>query len=140
MNHVFSMAILSVLFTVNLIAQGDAGRISSVITQFTKAGDIYDVLMLDELLDDNYRVLMNRMFGSEQVVTLQKSDYLKKVASKEFGGDTRTVEIENMVINGTIASVKVNFTGEKLSYNSIMVLIKDGDNEWKLISDVPYMS
>lgn len=137
MKHVFSMAILSVLFTMGVIAQSDAGRISNVITQFSKAGDMHDVPVLDKLLDNNYRVLMNRMFGSDKVVALQKSDYLNKVSSKEFGGDSRTVEIENLVINGTTASVQVNFTGEKLSYRSIIVLVKNADNDWKLVADLP---
>ena len=80
---------------------------------------------------------MNRLFGSEVVSVMNKTDYLAKIESKEYGGDKRQVEVKSILINGTTASVNVLFKGEKMTFNSIMIMVKDKNDDWKLISDTP---
>jgi ketosteroid isomerase-like protein len=112
-------------------------KIEKAITEFSKAGDNNDSKKLETYLDDNYRIVMNRLFGSETVIVMDKTTYLKKVKSKEYGGDNRELTIENVVLNGTIASAKVTFKGSKMTFVSILVLIQNTKGEWKLVSDVP---
>lgn len=132
-------AIVCLLFSVMACyAQKDEMKhIEKVITEFAKAGDENNAEKMANCLDDNYRVVMNRLFGSTEVSVLPKSVYLEKIRSKEFGGDNRAVTIENIVVNGTTASAKVTFKGEKMTFVSILVLIQEADGKWKLILDTP---
>ena len=115
----------------------DEKAIKETIIGFSKAGDKNDADKLATYLDDNYRILMNRLFGSSEVSVMTKDIYLEKIRTKEYGGDNRKVEIESILLNGSNASAKVSFVGSKITFVSILILIKDGNNEWKLVSDVP---
>lgn len=112
-------------------------NIEKVIIEFSKAGDENDAEKLDTYLDDSYRVVMNRLFGSTEVSVMPKSVYLEKIKSKEYGGDNRDLTIENTVVSGTTASAKVTFKGSKMTFISLIVLIQDLEGNWKLICDTP---
>lgn len=130
--------IISIFSTIGCKAQtNDVKDVTEVIKAFSKAGDENDSKKLATYLDNNYRIVMNRLFGSESVSIMDKSTYLEKIESKEYGGDKRELTIENIVINGITASAKVTFNGEKLTFVSIIVLIKNKEGKWKLISDIP---
>jgi len=136
--------ILFTLLTMTTITMSCAQKtekeaIIQTIETFSKAGDNNDVAALSEVLDDNYRIVMNRMFGCSEVSIMPKSVYLDKIKSKEFGGDTRDLTIGNVVVNGNTASAKVTFKGTKTIFISILVLVKDTSNQWFLVSDVPVM-
>lgn len=66
-----------------------------------------------------------------------KSVYLKKIKTKEWGGDQRTVSIKQTTINGPTANVKVILKGNKSTMTSLITLIKTKAGKWKIISDVP---
>jgi hypothetical protein len=83
---------------------------------------------------------MNRLFGSTEVSVMPREVYLDKIKSKEFGGDDRKLKIEDINVNGTNASTKVTFKGSKMTFVSIILLVKDGNGQWKLISEVPMVS
>ena len=134
------MGIFALFMTAGYNAQSsDEKAITETIIGFSKAGDKNDADKLATHLDDNYRIVMNRLFGSSEVSVMTKDIYLEKIRTKEYGGDNRKVEIESIVLNGSTASAKVSFVGSKMTFVSILVLIKDGNNEWKLVSDVPVM-
>ena len=111
--------------------------IKDVIVSFAQAGDRNDVEALNETLDDNYRIVMNRLFGSNEVLVMSKDTYLEKIKSKEYGGGNRKLTFESIVVNGATASTKVKFQDEKTTFVSIIVLIKNANGRWKLVSDVP---
>ena len=112
-------------------------KITLLIKNFSKAGDDNSVEELDKLLDNNYRVVMNRLFGSNKVSVLSKEQYLNKIETKVFGGDKRTIEFEDIILNGSTAVAKVVFKGEKATFNSLMTLVQDETGRWKLVSDMP---
>lgn len=111
--------------------------IETTITEFSKAGDESDAKKLATYLDDNYRVVMNRLFGSSEVSVLNKDLYLSKIESKEFGGDKREVSVQSISVNGSTASAKVTFKGSKMTFVSLLSLVQDSEGNWKLISDTP---
>ncbi|KAA1241568.1 nuclear transport factor 2 family protein [Aquimarina sp. RZ0] len=115
----------------------EQNAIKQTIISFSKAADKNDTKALDTYLDDNYRVVMNRLFGSKKVVVLPKSAYLDKIRTKEWGGDTRKVTFENVIVNNTAASAKVIFKGTKATFVSLINMVKDTNGNWKLISDTP---
>lgn len=138
MKNLILTAFLGILFTTNLYSQTkDMEAIKQTITAFSKAGDANDVDELEKYLDDNYRVVMNRLFGSTEVAVMPRSMYLEKIRSKEFGGDTRKLTIENVLVNGNTASAQVTFAGTKMTFVSLITLVQDDKGTWKLISDVP---
>jgi ketosteroid isomerase-like protein len=118
----------------------ESQAIKKVIIAFAKAGDNNDATTLGKYLDTNYRVVMNRLFGSTEVSVMPREVYLDKIKSKEFGGDDRKLKIEDINVNGTNASTKVTFKGSKMTFVSIILLVKDGNGQWKLISEVPMVS
>lgn len=112
-------------------------NIETTITEFAKAGDESDAKKLASYLDDNYRVVMNRLFGSKVASVMTKPVYLEKIRTKEFGGDKRVLTIEQITLNRTTASAKVIFKGTKMTFVSLLTLIQGADGSWKLISDTP---
>ncbi|MTI39428.1 nuclear transport factor 2 family protein [Fulvivirga lutimaris] len=117
--------------------QSETEAVKATIKNFANAGDFNDAETLDKYLDENYRVVMNQLFGSTEVVVMPRSVYLEKIASKEFGGDSRELKIENVLINGNTASAKVTFKGTKMTFVSIVTVVKHNNGEWKMLSDVP---
>ncbi len=95
--------------------------IKTLITNFAKAADNNNVTELETYLDENYRIVMNRLFGSEAVSVISKADYLAKIESKEWGGDKRKVEVHSVTINGNTPSAHVTLKGEKATFISSSV-------------------
>lgn len=135
------ITLICLLFTaVSTNAQSNSMKdIETTIHAFAKAGDNSDAETLDAYLDANYRVVMNRLFGSHEVSVLTKELYLSKIKSKEFGGDSREVSIHNVTVNGSTANAKVSFKGTKMTFISLLSLVQDAEGNWKLISDTPVL-
>ena len=132
--------ILCVFTASTSMAQDDIKAIKKVIATFSKAGDQNDVVLLDKYLDQNYRVVMNRLFGSDEVSVLSKTTYLEKIKTKEFGDDQRKLTFDQIIVNGTTATAKVVFRGTKMTFTSLLTLLRDNAGEWKLVSDIPIIS
>ncbi|MEL6559208.1 MAG: nuclear transport factor 2 family protein [Bacteroidota bacterium] len=141
MKYVIFLSLLGMIGISNLQAQNaDKSAISKVIAEFAKAGDENNVDKLEKCLDANYRVVMNQLFGSSEVAVVPRSVYISKIKSKEWGGDKRIVEIENISVNSKTAMAKVVFKGSKMTFVSLMTLVKDANGNWKLMSDVPVIT
>lgn len=134
-------ALFGLLLSACATAQsGEENQVKETIKAFSNAGDFNDVNTLENLLDNNYRIVMNQLFGSTEVAVVPKAVYLEKIKSKEWGGDSRDLTIENVLVNGNTASAKVTFKSEKMTFISILILIKNKEGQWKLISDLPVIS
>ncbi len=123
--------------TISCAQESEISKVKKTIYEFSKAGDAYDVKALERCLDDNYRVVMNRLFGSQEVNVVPRAVYIEKIKSKEWGGDERKVTIDNLILNGNTASAKVILAGSKTTFVSLIDLVKDGKGQWKLVSDMP---
>ena len=126
-------------FAIGCVAQksGDEKIVKTAILEFAKAADAQDVKKLESLLDRNFRIVMNQLFGSTEISLVDRAFYLSKIESKEWGGDNRKVTIESLTIVGNNASAKVTLAGEKSTIISLLQLVKDADGNWKVINDVP---
>ncbi|QNL23257.1 hypothetical protein HZR84_12330 [Hyphobacterium sp. CCMP332] len=87
----------------------------------------------------DYRIIMNRLFGSKEVSVMNKPQYLEKIVSKEWGGVKRVVNVETIIFNENSASAIVAYKGEKMSWKSIIHLVNSENNEWLIISETPKM-
>jgi ketosteroid isomerase-like protein len=112
-------------------------KVEEAIITFGKSADAQDVKALDLVLDKNFRVLMNQMFGNTETVAMYKEMYLDKIGKKEFGGEKREVKIEQVIINGKNASAIVTFKGSKMTFVSLLQLSQDANGKWKIVNDAP---
>ncbi len=134
------MVLMGIVTLTASAQQKEEKAIKGVIKEFAAAADENNADRLAKCLDDNYRVLMNRLFGSPDVSVVTKDDYLAKIESKEWGGDKREVTIQSITVNGTTASAHVTLKGTKATFVSLFILIKDADGNWKLSSDTPIVA
>ncbi len=136
-NVIYSFLVLMLVHTSCNAQSTDEQLIIDAIMTFSKAGDANDVSALEKVLDVNYRIVMNRLFGSNEVTVMPREVYLQKIKTGEYGGDTRQVKVESVLQNGTLATAKVTFVGKQMTFISLLELVKDDQNRWKLISDAP---
>lgn len=140
LNKLVFLAVFALLFSISSFAQSsDVHLIEETILGFSKSGDSNNDKELATYLDDSYRIVMNRLFGSQEVSIMSKSVFLDKIRTKEFGGDQRDVVIESIQLNDNSASAIVSFIGTKMTFRSILILIKDEESKWKLVSEIPVL-
>ena len=138
MKNVMLMSIIVLFIITSCTAQSvDENAIRETITAYSKAGDVNDADKLAGYLDDNYRIVMNQLFGSTEINVMPKNIYLEKIRTKEYGGDDRKVDIPTLILNGNTASAQVIFAGSKLTFTSIITLARDASGAWKILSDMP---
>lgn len=135
---------ISLLFLILVVAgvrshaqsSSSDAQVKSAIMAFANATANQNVDRLEKLLDANFRVTMNRMFGSSEVLVMDRASYLGKIESKEFGGEEREVTVHELDINGNLAMAKVQFAG-KMTFTSYLLFAQGADGQWRLISDLP---
>jgi hypothetical protein len=111
-------------------------QITQAITNFVKGGDTSDLMMINRVLHDRFRVTNNGYKGTPGVTVLDKQQYLSNVQTGLFGGVPRKMSIESIDIDGKIASVKLRIESANhyfVSYNSMVL---DTDNQWKIINNL----
>jgi Putative lumazine-binding len=138
MKNLVTILTLTMMTSLTTLAQTDKVSIEQVVNQFAKAGDLRDVVQLKNLLHDDFRLAMNRLFGSETVTLLTKPAYLKMVEDGKLGGDSRSVQILSIDITENNAAVKVSLKGKALTFQSYYHLVKNVAGQWQLINDLPF--
>ncbi len=109
-------------------------KIAEAVKNYSKFGDTHDVSGLNQILHDQHRLVWND--GTKAPFIADKSSYIAKIESKEWGGDKRTVSIESVEsFDGVNASVKAVLDGEKAQMRSIFSLVK-ADGEWRIIEEL----
>ncbi len=111
--------------------------IESVVLSYVKAGDERDINVLKKSLHVNYRALANRVFESEELQVLSRETYLSLIEKGTIGGDSRRVDIHSIDISGNNAMVKATFTGNDHIFHTYMLLVRDTDDQWSIVSDLP---
>ncbi|MEO1448490.1 MAG: nuclear transport factor 2 family protein [Bacteroidota bacterium] len=117
--------------------QAQYQAVSAAVEAFAQAADQQDAEALDKILDDNFRLVMNQLFGGDKVMTMDKATYLGKIRNKEFGGDERTVSIHAVNVYGKNAQAQATFKGKKMTFTSYLQLIHAPDGSWKIVNDLP---
>lgn len=108
--------------------------IIAAVKSFSAHGDANNTDGLCTILHDNHRLVWND--GTKDPFVADRSFYLNKIETKEWGGDTRTVKIESVKLYGGInASVSAILDGEQAQMKSIFSLVKVND-EWKIIEEL----
>ncbi|MEP1035199.1 nuclear transport factor 2 family protein [Ekhidna sp.] len=109
-------------------------ELKKVVSSYARAGDKQDVAVLKSLLHDQHRLVWHD--GTKAPFILDKTAYISKIETKEWGGDERKITIEAVEnFDGVNATVKVVFDGKKSQMRSIFSLIKV-EGEWKIIEEL----
>ncbi|GEM_PF-683986 len=103
------------------------------------AADQSDVVPLDDLLHPEFRIAMNRLFGSQDLVLMSKTAYLEKIRSKEFAGTPRTLVMTDVQVKGANAAVTAVFKGSTMSFHSYLTLVQNAGGQWWVVQDVPVL-
>lgn len=141
MNYLFFTTLLLIGLTLNSTAQesvsSDLQEIEAVITSYAAAGDAQNVSALESVTHEGFRVVFR--ISDEQTVALERSIFLDKFRNKEFGGDTRTVDIQSIDLReGKTAIAKVMLRGEQATMSNYLNLVQT-NGEWVLVSDFVFM-
>jgi hypothetical protein len=131
--------LFTLLTSTTIMAQNknEETTITEVITKFVNAADQQNEKELEILLDSNFRLSLNQMFGNTGLIFIDKQTYLNKIKAKEFGGDKRQIKLERIIIVNNNASVKATFAGTKMTVITLLQLVKTNVGEWKILNDLP---
>jgi hypothetical protein len=108
---------LLIITTSTIMAQQkkEEMNVKQTITNFANAADVQDDKALELLLDNNFRLVLNQMFGNKGIAIITKQDYLAKIN----------------------AAAQAIFKGIKFTVVTFLQLIKTSEGEWKIINDLP---
>lgn len=138
MKNLFILLTLSIM-TLNVAqAQSEEEVVKNVIIEFVDAADRQDADEVASILHDDFRVVMNQLFGSTEVNFMNKAVYVQLIRDKKMGGDKRTIDFVSVDVVNKNASVKVLLKGKTMIFESHLHLIKIADGRWRLINDLPF--
>lgn len=113
--------------------------IEEVITRFMRGGDESDTTLLNRVLHDQFRVIVNQgVLGAETLRVLDKPAYLKMIADKKYGGVLRSVTIISVSVAGSVAAAEVHTSSVRSDIISFLHLVKGKDGQWLLVGDTPF--
>jgi hypothetical protein len=98
-----------------------------------RGGDNSDLVLLNRVLHNDFRVASNGFMGTPGVTMIDKQQYLANIRDGIFGGLPRIMHIESVNESGTIASVKLRLESAENRFVSYNSLVLDSKNDWKLI-------
>jgi len=117
----------------------DMEHIQNLINTIVVAADSRNTTTLEKHLHPEFRVVANR-FGGDDAKVLPKKVYLDLIKAGKIGGDKRQVSIQNIDIKDHIAVAKATLTGSKAVFTSFYQFVKNAQNEWQLINDMPLVN
>lgn len=118
----------------------EADEIRKVVTTWAQAADRQDAEAAGAQMDDNCRVVMNRLFGQTEVGTMDKNAYLEGLRAKKFGGTCRTLKFKKIHVMGTTATVILEMRSDALEFQSSLQLIQDAQGMWRIVADLPFVT
>lgn len=139
MKTLISFIIMTTLFMHESKAQSDKQQVLQVVESFVEFADKQDSSSMSTILHKDYRAIVHRLFGSQETTFMNKSSYLQMLGAKKIGGDKRDVKINYHEVHKNNASVSATFTGTKSVFTSYLFLVKTSDDNWLIISDLPYI-
>ncbi|MEL7226572.1 MAG: nuclear transport factor 2 family protein [Cyanobacteria bacterium J06576_12] len=126
-------------FNVHAQDSNDLAAIEQAVRDFASAGDQQNVEKLETVLHPQFRAVVNRLFGSEEVSLMDKAVYLQLIEAGKIGGDERSVHILQLEVVGNNASVRAVLDGKAMHFTTFMSLVKNTDGSWQVIGDFPHI-
>ncbi|KAA3640200.1 MAG: hypothetical protein DWQ02_02405 [Bacteroidetes bacterium] len=120
-------------------SSNDEAAITKIVHKFAMYADQQDTDKMDKILDDHFRSVVNQLFGSKEVSTMDKSTYLQMLSDKKIGGDKRQVSVLKVDQTANNAMVLARFSGKELHFTTYILLVKDVNGQWKIVNDMPHI-
>lgn len=141
-NAIFIVTLSTAIFTACMASNPNPENkaVIEAVNQFVKSADSRNTEGMKSILHDEFRAVINRLFGNDGVSIMTKEVYLQMLADGKIGGDERKVEILSVDVINNNASVKARFTGKEYVFDTYLLLVKQSNNEWKVINDMPYIA
>lgn len=114
-------------------------EVEHVVRQFTQAADERRIDDVGSLLHDQFRVVINRAFGSDDLSVMTRDVYMDMLRQGKLGGDSREVRFDLIDVLGNNALVKVRLKGKQMTFTSYLSLVKTKEGKWLIVNDQPHV-
>ena len=132
------MALLPILFFTSFAYGNDIDEVKSTVEHYANFDNTYNAEGLEEITDESFHFIMHSSGDTETVTTISRNAFLKGIAAKQFGGNNKALEIENIIVKGNIANVYFTHTGKTAGYQHYMSHIKL-NGKWKAATTTAQM-
>ena len=113
----------------------DEADIRRAIEQFVSGADSQDASSIGAVL---HKEAQQFFMGADGLVRLETAAYLGLIEQKKIGGHPRKLKIEDIAVNGNLASVKASMSNDAARFDNFISLMKI-EKEWKIMSIVLHM-
>lgn len=132
--------LLAMSLNTNQADDKDRELITQAVKTFSLSADKRDSDQMNKILHKDFRAIVNRLFGSDELSTMDKSTYLDLLKQGKIGGDQREVKIQSIHVEANNAVVHAKLHGKALLFETFIQLVKDVEGNWTVISDMPVIS
>ena len=138
---ILKLGTLSIILTTcqGGIAETGKDKIVSAVNQFVKASDNRNAANLNKVLHHEFRAMVNRLFGSEDMSIMTKDTYLSLIKEEKIGGDDRKVNILKVDVVNHNAYVKAELHGKEYKFTTYILLAERPKGNWQVVSDMPFI-
>jgi len=111
-------------------------EIKNVVLAFAKAGEERNVQAYDEILHSDFRVIANKYPTPDKTSIIPVEGYIGLLAKEVIGGTKFDVNFRHIDVMDHSAVVVAHFKAEKGSQLVTILLIKNAEDKWQMISDM----
>ncbi|MEO1712506.1 MAG: nuclear transport factor 2 family protein [Bacteroidota bacterium] len=131
----FSLALLG---SVGTLRAQQATNLQEVIEQYNQGGATNNVEMLQPVLAESFRVVLNDQ-KEEVIKVLDRATYLDLVGKKIFGGEARTLDFSSIDAQGALtATVTVSQKGAENTFRNYLSLVQN-QGQWQIVQALVYI-
>lgn len=108
--------------------------VEQTIIQFASATANRDIYSMHYLLHENFQALV----VDEEETLVSKSDYMKMLVEKNFGGEQQKVEIPYLDVSLNTAAAKVKIIGKDVKTEVYCHLFMNANGSWQILHVLQY--
>lgn len=128
-----STVLMGVLLMSAVAEAGPEKAIRSAVSAFAHAGDVQSADQVAAVTDPEFRVVF-QMAGAPGTTVLDRATYMKMLTDKKLGGKERSLRIEQVHVDGELATVRHRMKRADAEFSGVLTLVRTSDG-WKVIQD-----
>lgn len=133
------MTLMLLVVALSVHANNGEKAAKKAALQFARAADEADGTKLQRLLHEQFRVVINQFGEKKETTVWDKTAYLGLIRDGVIGGTSRTTSIEEVTVLEHIAYVRMRSESAKARFTSLLIMTKDLEGNWQVLSDAPYV-
>ncbi len=111
-------------------------EIKDVVYAFAKAGEERNIQAYDDILHSDFRVIANKYPTPDKTSIIPAENYIGLLAKEVIGGTKFDVEFKHVEVMDHSAVVVAHFKAEKGSQLVTILLIKNAEDKWQMVTDM----